>query len=79
MTFGVLLLVPVFLLMAYTDAPPVVPMAIFGVSFALVPAVLWPALGAAQQERPLWEKCRGKHFVPRGGFCVSAKVVSSPA
>lgn len=44
MMVGAFLLVPVFLLLAYTDTPPVVPMGIFGVAFALVPAVLWPSI-----------------------------------
>jgi MFS family permease len=44
MMVGSLCLVPVFLLLAYTDTPPAVPMAIFGLAFALVPAVLWPSI-----------------------------------
>ncbi len=44
MIFGSLLIVPVFLMLGYTDIPPVVPMAMMGVAFALVPAVMWPAL-----------------------------------
>jgi MFS family permease len=44
MMFGSLLIVPVFLMLAYTSIPPFVPMAMMGVAFALVPAVMWPAL-----------------------------------
>ena len=44
MTFGSLLIVPVFLMLAYTNIPPVVPMAMMGVAFAMVPAIMWPAL-----------------------------------
>ncbi len=44
MLFGSLLIVPVFLMLGYTEVPPVVPMAMMGVAFALVPAVMWPAL-----------------------------------
>jgi predicted MFS family arabinose efflux permease len=44
MIYGSLLIVPVFLMLAYTNIPPVVPMAMMGVAFALVPAVMWPAL-----------------------------------
>jgi len=44
MLFGSLLIVPVFLMLGYTDIPPVIPMAMMGVAFALVPAVMWPAL-----------------------------------
>ena len=44
MMVGTFFLVPVFLLLAYTDTSPVVPMGTFGVAFALVPAVLWPSI-----------------------------------
>lgn len=44
MMFGSLLLVPVFLMLGYTSVPAVVPMAMMGVAFALVPSVMWPAL-----------------------------------
>jgi MFS family permease len=44
MVFGSLLIVPVFLMLGYTSIPPVIPMAMMGVAFALVPAVMWPAL-----------------------------------
>jgi MFS family permease len=41
---GSLVIAPVFLLLAYTDIPPVVPMAMIGVAFGLVRAVMWPSL-----------------------------------
>lgn len=41
MLLGSFLLLPVFLLLAWTDVPPIVPMALMGVAFAMVPAVLW--------------------------------------
>jgi MFS family permease len=44
MMFGSLLLLPVYLMLAYTDIPVVVPIAMMGVAFALVPAVMWPAV-----------------------------------
>ena len=44
MMFGSMLIVPVFLMLAFTNIPPVVPMAMMGVAFALVPAVMWPAI-----------------------------------
>jgi MFS family permease len=44
MMFGSLLIVPVFPMLGYTSIPPAIPMAMMGVSFALVPAVMWPAL-----------------------------------
>jgi MFS family permease len=44
MMFGSALIVPVFLMLGYTNVPPVIPMAMMGVAFALVPSVMWPAL-----------------------------------
>ena len=44
MAVGSALLVPPFLLMAYTRLPLELSMAFLGVAFALVPAVLWPAV-----------------------------------
>ncbi len=44
MTVGSLLLIPVYLMMAYTHVSLYVPMAMMGVAFSLVPAVMWPAV-----------------------------------
>ncbi|MBN1561204.1 MFS transporter [candidate division KSB1 bacterium] len=44
MMLGSLLLIPVFLIMAYTDISLYIPIAIMGVSFSLIPAVMWPSV-----------------------------------
>ena len=44
MGFGSLLLVPVYLVMAYTAIPPLVPTVMMGVAFSLIPAVMWPSV-----------------------------------
>jgi MFS family permease len=44
MMFGSLLIVPAFPMLGFTNIPPLIPMAMMGVAFALVPAVMWPAL-----------------------------------
>jgi len=44
MMFGSLLLIPVYLMMAYTHINLYVPMAMMGVAFSLIPAVLWPSV-----------------------------------
>jgi MFS family permease len=36
--------VPVYLIMAYTRIPLLVPMAIMGIAFSLIPAVMWPSV-----------------------------------
>jgi MFS family permease len=44
MMFGSLLLIPVYLLMAYTRVNLYIPMAMMGVAFSLIPAVMWPSV-----------------------------------
>jgi MFS family permease len=52
MMWGSLLLVPVYLMMAYTRVPLLVPMAMMGIAFSLIPAVMWPSVAyIVEQER----------------------------
>jgi MFS family permease len=44
MMFGSLLLIPVYLMMGYTQVSLYVPMAMMGVAFSLIPAVMWPSV-----------------------------------
>jgi MFS family permease len=44
MMLGSMLLIPVYLMMAYTHVSLYVPMAMMGVAFSLIPAVLWPSV-----------------------------------
>jgi MFS family permease len=44
MMFGSLLLIPVYLMMAYTRVNLYIPMAMMGVAFSLIPAVMWPSV-----------------------------------
>lgn len=44
MFVGSALLVPVYLIMGYTDISLYVPMAIMGVAFSMIPAVMWPSV-----------------------------------
>jgi MFS family permease len=44
MMFGSLLLIPVYLMMAYSQISLYVPMALMGVAFSLIPAVMWPSV-----------------------------------
>ncbi len=53
MIFGSVLLVPVYLMLVYTDVPPFVPMAMMGVAFSLVPAVMWPCIAYVVEARRL--------------------------
>ena len=53
MMWGSLLLVPVYLIMAYTQISLYVPMAIMGVAFSLIPAVMWPSVAYIVNEKRL--------------------------
>jgi len=44
MMFGSFLLIPVYLMMAYTHISLYVPMAMMGLAFSLIPAVMWPSV-----------------------------------
>jgi MFS family permease len=53
MMWGSLLLVPVYLMMAYTGISLYVPMAMMGIAFSLIPAVMWPSVAYIVDERRL--------------------------
>jgi MFS family permease len=44
MMLGSLLLMPVYLMMAYTNISLFVPVALMGIAFSLIPAVMWPSV-----------------------------------
>jgi MFS family permease len=53
MALGALLLAPTFLMLAHTSLPVPVPMAMIGVSFSLIPAVMWPSVAYLVDEARL--------------------------
>jgi len=53
MMFGSLILVPVYLIMAYTHISLYVPMAMMGLAFSLIPAVMWPSVAIIVDESKL--------------------------
>lgn len=44
MMFGSLLLMPVYLMMAYTNVSLFLPVTLMGIAFSLIPAVMWPSV-----------------------------------
>ena len=44
MMFASLLLMPVYLLLGYTDTPVSVPLCMMGIAFSVIPAVMWPSV-----------------------------------
>ena len=53
MMFGSLLLTPVFLMLVYGNFPVWLPMAMMGVAFSLIPAVMWPSVAYIVEESKL--------------------------
>lgn len=53
MMLGSLLLVPVYLIMAYTHISLYVPMAMMGIAFSLIPGIMWPSVSYLVEERKL--------------------------
>jgi MFS family permease len=53
MMYGSLLMVPVYLMLIYAPLPLWVPMAILGIAFSLIPAVMWPSVAYIVEERRL--------------------------
>jgi len=51
--FGSLLLIPVYLMMAYTHISLYVPMAMMGIAFSLIPAVMWPSVAYIVEQSKL--------------------------
>jgi len=44
MMFGSLIIIPVYLMMGYTDINLIIPMSIMGLAFSMVPAIMWPSV-----------------------------------
>jgi MFS family permease len=53
MMYGSLLLVPVYLLMAYSRVTLYLPMALMGIAFSLIPAVMWPSVAYIVDQKRL--------------------------
>jgi len=53
MMYGSMLLVPVYMIMAYSHITLYVPMALMGIAFSLIPAVMWPSVAYIVDQRKL--------------------------
>src|SRR5947209_18572435 len=53
MMLGSMLLIPVYLMMAYTHISLYVPMAMMGIAFSLIPAVMWPSVAYIVEQSKL--------------------------
>lgn len=53
MMYGSLLMVPVYPMLIYSSLPLWVPMAMLGIAFSLIPAVMWPSVAYIVEEKRL--------------------------
>ncbi len=53
MAVASIIMIPVYLLMVYTDVSLYVPIAMMGISFSLIPAVMWPSVAYIVDEKKL--------------------------
>lgn len=53
MFLGSLLIIPVYLMVAYLNISLFIPMAMMGISFSLIPAVMWPSVAYIVEEKRL--------------------------
>lgn len=53
MMFGSILLLPVYLMRAYLGVSLVIPIVMMGISFSLIPAVMWPSVAYIVEEKRL--------------------------
>ncbi len=53
MMLGSLMLIPVYLVMAYAHISLYVPMAVMGIAFSLIPAIMWPSVAYVVEENKL--------------------------
>lgn len=53
MMIGSIIIMPVYLMLVYTDLHPSIPMVMMGLAFSLIPAVMWPAVAIIVDESRL--------------------------
>ncbi len=53
MMIGSLMLIPVYLVMAYSSLSLYLPMAVMGIAFSLIPAIMWPSVAYVVEEGKL--------------------------
>jgi MFS family permease len=70
MMFGSLLLMPVYLMMAYTHISLYVPVALMGIAFSLIPAVMWPSVAYIVDESRLGTAYALMTLIQQIGFFI---------
>ena len=70
MMFGSLLMVPVYLMIAYAHISLLVPVSMMGVAFSLIPAVIWPSIAYIVEESRLGTAYALMSLLQQIGFAI---------
>src|SRR5215831_19057024 len=70
MVAGSFLMMPVYLLIAYSNVPLLVPVGMLGIAFSLIPAVMWPSVAYIVNEHRLGTAYALMGLVQQVGFAV---------
>jgi MFS family permease len=70
MMFGSILLMPVYLMMAYTNISLLVPVSMMGIAFSLIPAVMWPSVAYIVDQRRLGTAYALMTLIQQIGFFI---------
>ena len=75
MTIGSAFLLPSFLMLAFTTLPVEIPIAMIGIAFSLVPAVMWPAVAYLVDESKLGTAYALMTFCQQIGWALVAWLI----
>lgn len=70
MVFGSFLMMPVYLLIAYSNVSLLVPVSLMGIAFSLIPAVMWPSVAYIVNEHRLGTAYALMSLVQQIGFFI---------
>lgn len=70
MMLGSILLMPVYLLMGYTDVSLWLPVSMMGIAFSLIPAVMWPAVAYIVEQKRLGTAYALMTLIQQIGFFI---------
>ena len=70
MMFGSILLMPVYLMMAYSSVSLWVPVSLMGIAFSLIPAVMWPSVAYIVEESRLGTAYALMTLIQQIGFFI---------
>jgi len=77
MTFGSILLLPVYLLMGYTNISLYIPIIMMGIAFSLIPAVMWPAVAYIVEEKRLGSAYALMTLIQQIGMAIFPIIIGS--